>query len=576
MNNSNFPSLDSKQHVFSFFKEELVFFYFHFTSNHKYTDFTYFSNRFDNVLSILKKQIHIDKQNTLPFLISFYKLIANTRDIHSGKGERDISYMMLWKLYCYFPSLATYLLYRFVLPIEGQPYAYGSWRDIKYFCHFVKLYSRYQENDTLIDICIELINTQLKKDLDMWKCSPNPMDSRFVSNVAKWIPRENKKFDWLFHKLADHWGKTHYPYIIKSVHDYNSKIKSRNKYKLLYRKNVSFMNKAIDTVEIKLCANKRLLIKPDNIPLLCFNKYKNVVFNDSDNDEHLKCSQIITESIENKFNNPIITHNGYYKYNTSSSLPIYYYVKEAISIIAKYKCKDNSQFRILNKQWDFLSSSLNWVFDDFILPIIDISSSMRIYNDDPLYAAIGFAILISQHSSIKNRILAIDNVPIWIQLDDNMTFIHKVKTIIHNISSLYSTKTSYVQACNFIGNSFLQTSICDNNIRNLQFVFLSSFSKDHYDNYSLYDTISQTFSQYTNAIPHISFWNLSKHNTNELPCKSEQYGTKILSGYSSHLISHLHNRNNSHFYNPYTTVYDILNKYQYQILEKYIQSIIDI
>ena len=576
----DFPSLDSKQHLDSFFQDELVFFYFHFTCNLKYTDFTYFSNRFDNVFSLLKKQMNVDKDNTLPFLISFYKLIANTRDIHSGKGERDISYMMLWKLYSHFPSLAIFLLHRFVQQVDEQPFVYGSWRDIKYFCDFVKQHSRHHENDTLIDICIELINTQLKKDIDTWKCSENPMDSRFISNVAKWIPRENKRFDWLFHRLAQHWGETHYPYIFKSVHDYNSKVKAGNKYKLLYRKNVSFMNKALDTIEIKLCANRRHLIEPRNVTLRNFTKYKNVVFNHSDNSDHVKCGEDITDFFEDKYSNFIQHFNFvqpqymYYKYNTSSSLPVSHYVKEAISCISKHNCKDNSQFRILNKQWDYMSNLLDGGLSDFILPIIDISSSMRKYNDDPLYSAIGFAILVSQHSFIKNRILAIDNVPIWIQLDDNMTFIQKVHTIIKHISSLYSTKASYIQACNLLGKSFLQSSTSHHNIQNMQFVFFSSFIKEPYDSSSIYDTITNTLSEYTAIKPHISFWNLSKYDTAQLPCSSNQYNTKLISGYSSHLISHLHNRNKYVSYNPYTTIYDILNKYQYQVLENYVRSVV--
>lgn len=574
MSDHDFPPLDTIHDYNSFFQDELVFFHFHFSSNIKYSDFTVVSNRFDNVLYLLKKQMNINKENTLHYLISFYKLIANTRDIHSGKGERDMSYMMLWKLYSYFPSLAIYLLHRFVKQVEGQPFVYGSWRDVKYLCQFVKLHSRHQENDSLIEICIELINTQLKNDLDTWKCSTNPMDSRFVSNVAKWIPRENKKFDWLFHRLALHWGKTHHPYIINSATNPTSQIKASNKYKLLYRKNVSFMNKAIDTVEIKLCANRRHLIEPHNVTLRSIHKYKNVVFNDSDDIDYTQCSQKITEYLETNQRNPLQSISGYYKYNTSSSLPISYYVKQAISCIGNYDSNDNSQIRILNKQWEYLSNDFNDTFTDFMLPIIDISSSMRKYSDEPLYAAIGFAILISQHSSLKNRILAVDNMPTWIQLDNDTNFIQKVKTIIQHISSLYSTKASYVEACNLLGNSFLQGPTCHNNIQHIQFVFFSSFTKDPYDNSSLYDTITQTFSQYTNVNPHISFWNLSKFDATELPCCSDQYKTKLMSGYSSHLISHLHNRNNYECYTPYTEAYDILDKYQYQVLDDYVRSIV--
>ena len=93
---------------------------------------------------------------------------------------------------------------------------------------------------------------------------------------------------------------------------------------------------------------------------------------------------------------------------------------------------------------------------------------------------------------------------------------------------------------------------------------------DHYTHKLNHNTLSE----YTITKPHISFWNLSKYDTAQLPCSSNQYDTKLISGYSSHLISHLHNRNKYVSYNPYTTIYDILNKYQYQVLENYVRSVV--
>ena len=571
----DFPPLPNNYNYDDFFRDELVFFHFHSTRAKNYTDFCYFSNRFDNVLDVLKKQLHLNPQNNLPYLQLFYKLIANTRDIHSGKGERDFSYMMLWKLYKYFPSLSTYLLYRFVKQVPNQPYTYGCWKDIKYFCDFIYSHSSKKENDPLITICVELINTQLKDDLQTWKFSEHAMDPRFISNVAKWIPRENKKFSWLFDLLAIHWGVTNHPHIMNTANNINSQIKASNKYKLLYRKNVSYMNKAIDPLEIKLCANRIHLIEPSNITLCNMDKHKHIIFNDSDNPDKISCSQRIKDYIIHKYSNCKHDISNFYKYNTSSSLPIYYYVKNAISFIEKYDCADNSEYQILNKQWDYLS---DYIFDNnvdnFILPIIDISSSMRKHDDDSFYAAIGYAILLSQHSFLHDRILAIDNVPIWIKFEPNMTFIQKVKVTIQNISSLYSTESSYTDAFHFIGRSLLHNNLSYNDIEKLQFVVFSTFSQFKEHDANIYDLITDTLSSYTKARPYITFWNLSKYDNIVIPSSANQAKTKLLSGFSSHLVDHLPIHSNIEYYTPYTSMCKILNRYQYNVLDEYIHNII--
>ena len=567
MDNDNFPTIEHISDYSSFFRDEIVFFYFHSVRFQKYTDFNSFSKRYETLLSVIKKCIQNDIDNTLPYLTTIYKLIANTRDIRHGKGLHDIAYMMIWKLYKFFPSLAIYMIYRFVKTTDNQPYAYGSWRDIKYLCGFVYQHSRHKEKDSIIEICIQLINTQLKEDINTWKFSENAMNKQYISHVAKWIPRENKKFGWLFDLLAIDWGKTQYPYIIKSASSYDSQIKAHNKYKQLYRKNVAFLNKALDTIEINLCANRRPRIEPHTIPLCAYSKYTNVSFYDSDDNDKLLCSQQIINHLESKYSqHNVYDNNG--KFNTSSTLPISHYIKQAISVIRDFKKSSHPQFHILNKQWEYLVNVTTHTQTEYMIPIIDISYSMRKYEDEPLYTAIGYAILISQLSSIQNRIMVIDNNPVWIQFQDDMLFVHKVKHVLDIISSVYSTRTSYINTFNLIGKTFT------NDIKNIQFVIFSTFTEQQSPDTNLYDTIVSAIMPYTKSVPHISFWNLSKHDDTFLPCPPEQNKVKLLSGYSPHLISLLYNPKPSYTYTPYTNILYELNSYQYDIFNQYINQLV--
>ena len=115
-----------------------------------------------------------------------------------------------------------------------------------------------------------------------------------------------------------------------------------------------------------------------------------------------------------------------------------------------------------------------------------------------------------------------------------------------------------------------------NDIQNIQFVVFSTFTEQEENHEStLYDSIIHTLSYYTEYTPHIAFWNLSKYDNTGLPCQANQRKIKLLSGYSPHLVYHLHNYTLSNVYTPYTTLQRILDGNQYLILQEYILSCID-
>ena len=126
----------------SYFREQLIFFYFNLTRKNSEKEVEILRNRFDEVLDIIKTNIIINRHSKtneyydlLEYLNLFYKLIAHTRDI-DGKGEHDLSYMMIYVLYKYFPALSIYLIHRLIIPYENT--VYGSWRDMKYLCNYVR------------------------------------------------------------------------------------------------------------------------------------------------------------------------------------------------------------------------------------------------------------------------------------------------------------------------------------------------------------------------------------------------------------------------------------------------------
>ena len=119
-------------------------------------------------------------------LRTLFILIAFSRDIAYGKGERDIAYEMIYGFYKVFPILAIKALH-FIL-LEGI----GSWNDIKYFCLAMQ---NKGDADALIDVAISIATNQLHRDAYLSQ----------RSNVAKWIPRESRHPE-LYGRFVDAWG----------------------------------------------------------------------------------------------------------------------------------------------------------------------------------------------------------------------------------------------------------------------------------------------------------------------------------------------------------------------------------
>ena len=127
---------------------------------------------FVRILRRLKKDLRNNKEGSVNDLRILYLMIPYCRDGIRGKGERDVSYRMIYAFYQVFPVLAIKAVHLLFRVRDGLPMV-GSWCDIKYFCIFVLRHSPLGSGDPLIAIMASIAN----KNIDN-------------TEVAKWIPRE--------------------------------------------------------------------------------------------------------------------------------------------------------------------------------------------------------------------------------------------------------------------------------------------------------------------------------------------------------------------------------------------------
>jgi len=657
----------------NFFQRELVYLYFQCSRKSKPQHIEALSKRFDNVLSVLdrlrfetgqspvvksslgqspeefnrdlvpfesfngikiklKLKIKTEFDEWLPYLNYFYTLIAHIR---SEKGEHDLTYMMLFVFYEHFPSLTLQFVHFLIGTNRIQ---LGCWRDVKYLCDYFYKNSKSIEHP-VIKTCISLMNQQLSADIDrrrfetglcpVVKSSLGQSPEEFnrdlvpfeffngiklyncesISNVSKWIPREHKKFDWLFTELVLHWFSTyedsstiHIPFSLK---------------KKTYRKNVSLLNSMLDTPQIKLCAQQKEEIIPKRVSKLTYEKQPRLIYTKPADECNTYCKEYLTaQYIDSDFGNGLLkrkwTHvvsgsgeDSTQKADTSGAgfeIPVAYYVKEAFSILKQLGVTNRTggegdaetKFRIqlLNAKWEgFSNRFIEMRQEAHIIPLLDISYSMRNMDDETYYTAIGFAILFSQISVLGKRILTVDNLPNWINLEKATTFFEMVETFCASTKSSGSTVPNFFGAIDLIVYSIQNTNIDTDYLDKLQLVFLSDFSSYKNDilnltmlmddtfTYSLHKNICRRFEiQYANAnanansgeecldnMPNIVYWNLSKTGFVDLPCSIYEDKTLFLSGFSSSLIAMIMKNK---YNNPYEGLCYILQHPKYDVLRE--------
>jgi hypothetical protein len=494
-------------------KLDISKFYFQLSRKDNNKDLFKLEQHLSHILSEIKRGIQEKNELYYNYLDIMFRLIAHTRDINSGKGERQLTYMMIWTWYKFYPVLAIYALDMIVSIIDDSS-SYGSWKDIPCFCEYIR--NRDGDSSPIIDSAIEIMNRQFIKDLTMVEYGNDK-----ISNVGKWIPRERSRFGWLFDKMVVDWGYTMVPHILNSVNNHEQYSRALNKIKKMYRKNFVKLNILLNTIEVKQCSQKWSKISPLHINKCSWLKYKNAFMNPlfysssntyedrktcADNLQYGKCS---TESSS--------SHN--IKSIDSTSVPISYYVQRAITLIQN-GLVDLIEIHDLNDEWNILSNKMKFLVLPTI-PMVDISWPM--YQETSiLYNAIGIGILLSEYSSLGRRIMFIDNIPKWVNLEDCVGFVDIVFKILGDTQFLsIGTNSNFVGGFSLILESIISTEMAKHDVEALLPVMISDFSSGEFNkDGKFHSLISELF---FNASPYSESKSLINGGISQLSCVFETH-----------------------------------------------------
>ena len=507
-----------------------------------------------------------------------YKLAGFTRDIIKGKGEQQLSFMLIWCQWNYYPGLALHSA-KTLCDLKdinnNEIHPYGSWKDVKYLCNYIRDRSK-DENHPIIEFMIDLSIKQLNKDIQ------NFATNQQISLVSRWLPREkSKKFGWIFKKLA----RKLYPQYINTSTNRN-RVAAIKKCKTNTRKLLSKLNKYIDTTQIKQCGNNWINIKFNNVTSCTMRKQKNAFMNvkkqgkvlviRTDNEDRIACSSNFKQHIE-------LAKNGSTEHKVHGKrCNVYELVKDAIE---QKRISDETTIDTINQQWISNSENNNGLRN--IIAMADTSGSMTSDNCIPLYNSIGLSIRVSEkcHEAFKDRVLIFDSTPVWCNLSGCRNFVEKVLKLERHNSGL---NTNFYKALNMILDSIVQNNIPPSDVENLVLAVFSDMQIDCANrsdmNFNtLYENIEKMFhdagmnSIYSTPYnpPHILFWNLRK--TNGFPTLSSQKNVTMLSGYNATLLNVLCEKGVEELkkVTPFSMLENLLNDKRYDILESAVISMLE-
>lgn len=489
----------------------------------------------------------LPREEYVEYMSIFYRMIGFTRDIIDGKGEYALSYKLLDIWSKINPELANFALRQFVLsPTDGHPY--GSWKDIKYL-------RDYCESDNLLQYGSQLLIEQLRKD----SVSDTP------SLAAKWVPRENSKHGKLFNELATEYFVE---YIVTSKTD-NSRRKAIIKAKMDFRKLISSLNKKLDTVQIKQCANKWAEIDPANQTSITMHKQKYAFLNmykngiqRSELEDRITCAENFSEYIRKAAAGEVSVKGKRIGLND--------FVKEALSLQFK---KNSDEAKLLNAQW--IDNSTQTGKLGKMVAMVDVSASMY---GEPMNAAIALGIRVAENSLLGKRVLTFSASPTWINLDSTNNFIDMVETISKANAGM---NTNFEAALKLILDAIISQKLAPEDVEDMVLAIFSDMQVDQADSSSkhLMASIEKKYADAGRRLwnkpfktPHILFWNL--RSTSGFPTLSTQKNCSMMSGFSPALLNTFceEGLDSLHSCTPWSLMIKNLDNDRYNILDQFIRE----
>jgi hypothetical protein len=348
-------------------------------------------------------------------------LAFQTRDIRGGKGERDLSRYIFEVLLNHPEHFKLMLTLLDLIP------EYGCWQDL------FKLIPNTPVNT--IFMLENIIKYQIEKDENALHLRRNSAwggeELPEISLLAKWMPREG---DPLANKMAT--------LLVPGSMFHGTRMK-------LYRKKISTLNKAINTVEIKMCGKDWSSIVPNTVPGRALNNYLNAFLNKKllkgrgshtllrhpGDKDRMDCREHFKQYYCDVENGKLLAKG-------SDTLFPHEIIKRAMNILEEscncqcdsdITCDKHTESQYLNGVWtSMVESAKEGGGLGRSLAMCDFSGSMRSRENGgtPYWVSMALGLLISEVTTdeFKNTFLTFDSNPRFHLLPDTKDLFTKLRS----------------------------------------------------------------------------------------------------------------------------------------------------
>ena len=539
----------------------------------------------ESIHQSILRSIKSDLNNNCDSLNTMYKLIGQTRDIVSGKGEQQLAFMQIWGFYVTgFEELAHRAIYHFVESLSNE-HPYGSWKDIKYFNYYIYNKSG-NENHPLIITSSDLIINRVNKDFDTYNIyhasGGGASEDVKIKDLAltlagKWCPRGKGKFA-RFHNII---AKRMFPQFIESAKNTESMRRATVKCRINLTKKITTLNRFLETTQLTQCEGDWGGIDFNKVTSSTMRRQGKAFANitkkgetRSSNEDRIRCASNLNKHFE-------LCKAGSDKSKVHGRrLNVYELVKDI------YEEKNANKITIdrINLQWE--DNKKNNKGLGMFIPCSDVSCSMHSDDFIPLYSSIGLGIRASEmtHPAFAHRILSFSDIPTWHIFNEGDSFTDKVNKIKNTTSGL---GTNFYRALKMVLDVIIINEIQPKEVENMILGIFSDMqiesavkncgetrneSHDYLD--TMFTTITKMYaeaglrSKYNTPYPppHLLFWNLRK--TSGFPVVSTQKNVTMLSGYSSTLLNIICDKGIDALkeFTPRGILKDMLNNKRYDVL----------
>jgi hypothetical protein len=507
----------------------------------------------------------VEKEHLLRVLRA---LPSQTRDCVKGKGERDLAYALLVSGYDagYFTVDDFLTLMRRWTGVvscgKDDVPPPGSWKDIVNLCGFIAEWFGGRSHP-MIDRLIALVAVQIGED----EVSLRAGNTSLISLVAKWAPRESsKKNRWLFYRL------------VRAMNPDTDRLPTTPGFtgaSRRVRKLLAELNRSIGTIEVKQCGGKWSEIDPSKVPSVTLQKQKTAFLNEirrssnlrttadgtplprKDDDDRVACAKNFRELADAaEAGDPAAKVRA-------QRTSLYDLIRDALR-----SRLSESERKLLEAQWKDNGEQVRPGLPPMI-PMVDTSGSMTVDKCTPLYYAIGLGLRASEktHPAFRHRILTFSRDPSWVRLDEDSTFVERVKTI---SQASWGMNTDFYKALRLVLTQLVTHEVPPEDSKNLVLAVFSDMQIDAAHSsaetpQALHDHITEMYAEHGYEPPHILYWNL--RITDGFPAVTTEKNVTMLSGFSPVLLNVLENKGIGalHEYTPFRTVAEQLDNPRFVI-----------